>query len=382
MLKPARSVARFLTAAFALATLSYYFDPASGRRRRARLSEQSGRALRRLISTTCGAGRDLGNRLAGWIARRRGRLRPSGVEATVLIERVRACLGRIVSHPGAIHVSVTAPQRVLLRGAVLAWEQGPLLRAVAAVPGVRAVQEQLSVHESADHISALQGGRARHAGPWVLRRRWSPGTRLATAAAGGGLLWGGLVRRGALGALSATAGTVLLLRSIWAGPARAGANGLDGSLAVRKSLRIHAPVHRVFETLCDCESFPLLMRNVLAVQRREDGSTHWRIAGPLGVPLEWNAVTTQLEKNRLLAWRTVEDSSFEHSGLARFEAEADGTRLQVHLWYRPPAGRLGHAIAQLLGADPKSELDTDLMRLKTYLETHRPARDAAAARSH
>jgi uncharacterized membrane protein len=93
-------------------------------------------------------------------------------------------------------------------------------------------------------------------------------------------------------------------------------------------------------------------------------------------------VTTQLDQDRLLAWRTVDESPLQHSGLARFESTEAGTRLQVDLWYRPPAGRLGHALAQLLGADPKSELDADLLRLKTYLETARPARDAAALRTH
>ena len=46
--------------------------------------------------------------------------------------------------------------------------------------------------------------------------------------------------------------------------------------------------------------------------------------------------------------------------------------------YAPPAGVLGHAVARLFGADPKSELDEDLMRLKNTLETGKAPRDAAA----
>ncbi|MGQ0547505.1 MAG: hypothetical protein ACT4P3_19600 [Betaproteobacteria bacterium] len=45
--------------------------------------------------------------------------------------------------------------------------------------------------------------------------------------------------------------------------------------------------------------------------------------------------------------------------------------------YVPPAGALGHAVAALFGADPKSEMDADLMRMKTMLETGRPPHDAA-----
>ncbi len=49
----------------------------------------------------------------------------------------------------------------------------------------------------------------------------------------------------------------------------------------------------------------------------------------------------------------------------------------MRLSYNPPAGPIGHAIAKAFGADPKSEMDQDLMRLKTLLETGNAPRDAA-----
>ena len=45
--------------------------------------------------------------------------------------------------------------------------------------------------------------------------------------------------------------------------------------------------------------------------------------------------------------------------------------------YNPPGGAIGHAIARLFGADPKSEMDADLARVKAFLESGTPARDAA-----
>jgi hypothetical protein len=36
--------------------------------------------------------------------------------------------------------------------------------------------------------------------------------------------------------------------------------------------------------------------------------------------------------------------------------------------YRPPAGALGHAIATLLGANPKRQMDDDMLRFKSLLE--------------
>jgi uncharacterized membrane protein len=332
------------------------------------------------------AGRGLAQQVRGLSGRVRELFGSGNVEANVLIARVRACLGRMVSHPAAIHVSVPSPDRVLLRGAVLAWERGPLMRAVAAVPGVRGVQEQLAVHESGEQLSALPAARSRpSARVSTLRPRWSRSTRLAAAAAGGGLLWNGLSRRGIWGALSATAGSVLLLRSLLRPTRAAGGRGRrqrDRTVAVSKSLQIQLPVPQVFGALRDCESFSGLLRNIQTIERRSDGSTYWRLAGVPGTPIEWRAVTTQLDQDRLLAWRTVEESPLQHSGFARFEPHDGGTRLQVYLWYRPPAGRLGDALAQLVGAGHRCVLDADLLRLKRYLETGRSGRDAPVVRTH
>jgi len=50
----------------------------------------------------------------------------------------------------------------------------------------------------------------------------------------------------------------------------------------------------------------------------------------------------------------------------------------VRLSYHPLGGTFGHAVASMFGADPKSEMDADLMRMKNFIETGVPARDAAA----
>jgi uncharacterized membrane protein len=120
------------------------------------------------------------------------------------------------------------------------------------------------------------------------------------------------------------------------------------------------------------------MRNVRQVHTRPDGRSHWVVAGPAGVSVEWNAITTRLEPNRLLAWRTVSKAAVQHAGSIRFEPYNGGTRLEIQLSYRPPGGVLGHELARLFGADPKTELDEDLLRLKSFLESGKPPRDAAA----
>jgi uncharacterized membrane protein len=54
-----------------------------------------------------------------------------------------------------------------------------------------------------------------------------------------------------------------------------------------------------------------------------------------------------------------------------------GTRVDVHLGYNPVLGAVGHAVATFFARDPKRQLDDDLARLKTTIETGIPPRDAA-----
>ena len=44
------------------------------------------------------------------------------------------------------------------------------------------------------------------------------------------------------------------------------------------------------------------------------------------------------------------------------------TRVDIHLAYNPPGGALGHFAAVLFGADAKSAMDEDLVRLKSLIE--------------
>jgi uncharacterized membrane protein len=150
------------------------------------------------------------------------------------------------------------------------------------------------------------------------------------------------------------------------------------AIDIRKTLNIQAPVEQVFEFWQDFRRFSEFMSNVLEVRDLRAGRSHWTVAGPAGVPVNWEAVLTDRAANELLAWRTVPGSSVEHVGRVRFRpSRSGGTRLDITLSYTPPAGAVGHGIAVLFGADPKREMDADLARMKTLIETGRPPRDAA-----
>ena len=374
-MKPAM---RTLNGVVIAAASMYCFDPTSGRRRRARLRDQFLSIARKMSRGLDMAGRDVAHRIHGLAARAASTFHDDSGDDVVVAERVRSALGRVVSHPGAIHVSVTSG-RVELSGAILAQEYRELIKVVESIRGVEEIDERLGVYESARGISALQGGRAREPERFaLLQNNWSPAARLLVSTAALGLVIQGLRRRSIGGALSSAAGGALLLRSAMNMPLKRLAGTGGDTIQIRKTLHVNAPVEQVFDALAHYENFPYFMRNVRSARSRRNGHSHWRVAGPAGTTIEWDAETTRFEPNELIAWRTVPHASVRHSGSMRFQAKnGGGACVEIHLRCSPPAGVLGQGLAKLFGVDPKKELDEDLMRLKSFLETGKRARDSA-----
>ena len=138
--------------------LMYFMDPERGRRRRALVRDRIMHTTHASSDALGAMGRDLAHRAAGMAARARSVLRHGPVDDGVLVERVRAKLGRVVSHPHAIGVDATGG-RVRLRGPVLQSELRRLMRAVWTVRGVRDVVNALDARRNAGNIPALQGQR-------------------------------------------------------------------------------------------------------------------------------------------------------------------------------------------------------------------------------
>lgn len=361
----------------ALGALAMYFlDPHEGRRRRARTRDKllhAGKVLNEAGRVTA---RDTAQRAYGVWAGTRRLFKHENVADDVLVERVRAELGRFVSHPHAIEVAAEGGH-ISVSGPILPEEVRPLLRCVRHVPGVRAVSDRLSVYEDASHVSSLQGGHRRPGSRFELwQENWSPAARLMIGSFGAGLMVAATRARGGLRTLLGATGGALI--------ARAATNmslsrmfGLGGrGIVVQKVISVEAPVETVFAFWTDYQNFPRFMHNVREVQVQEDRS-HWVVAGPAGVPVEWNAQLVALEPNALLRWRSISDSAVKHEGCVRFEPNRNGgTRITVRLSYVPPAGAFGHAVATIFGADPKTEMDADLLRMKTIIETGRAPHDA------
>jgi uncharacterized membrane protein len=305
------------------------------------------------------------------------------VSDEVLVERVRSQIGTLVGHPSSIEVTA-ANGRVMLSGPILAHEVDGLIERVSSIQGVNGVENRLEVHQEPGNVPGLQGQPAQRRGGGrfeLLQTNWSPTARFLVGTAGSVLAVYGARRRGAMGSAIGASGLTLLARAV----ANMELKRLFGmgagrrAVNVQKTIPIQAPIERVFELWADYKSFPRFMSHVRSVRDLGDGRSHWTLSGPGGATVEWDAVLTAFTPNQLLAWRTEPGSTIQHGGIVRFQPNPDGgTTVDIKLSYNPAAGALGHMVATLLGADPKAQLDDDLLRMKSYIETGKIPSDAAA----
>jgi uncharacterized membrane protein len=369
----------FLGGAAVGLALMYFLDPNSGRRRRARTRDKVVRAARVVNEGAKVTARDTMHRAQGaWAEAKRLFNHEAAVDDAALIGRVRAELGRVVSHPHAIEVAADGGHIALI-GPILSYEVRPLLKAVRRVAGVRAVSDQLTVYNEPGSVSALQGGEPRSGERFeLLQENWSPAARVLVGGVGASLMLAATRARGGLCALLGVSGGALV--------ARAASNRDLASLlgfgrrgiSVQKTIYVAAAIERVFHFWTDYQNFPRFMHNVRDVRQLPDNRSHWVVAGPAGVPVQWTAEVTRVVPGELIEWRSISDSDVRHEGEVHFVGTTDGgTRISVRLSYLPPAGAFGHAVATMFGADPKSEMDADLLRMKSMIETGHAPHDAA-----
>jgi hypothetical protein len=194
--------------------LMFLLDPDRGRRRRALLRDKCAWSARKTGEAFEVTTRDLRNRAQGIASSIQSTFTSEMVDDTVLIDRVRAKLGRVVSHPGAIQVTAQNG-KVILAGPILAEEVPSLLACVNRVSGVNEVVNNLEAHEEGDNHPSLQGGRKREGGRFeFMQENWSPGARFIAGALGASLAAYAGKRRDALGAGLGAAGLMLLTRGV------------------------------------------------------------------------------------------------------------------------------------------------------------------------
>ena len=360
----------------------YLLDPDRGKQRRARVKDAAVHTGYEAKKFSGRFQRDAANRVAGTIADAEKMLQWETPEVSdeVLLQRVRSAVGRSVSHARALDVKCK-DGAVELSGWVMMYEVDDLVRAVRRVPGVKSASAFLHVANRPGNISALQGGRRRRAaGLW--RNRWSPTARVMAGSYGLSLLTYGLAKRGVMGRVSAVAGALLTARAVWNRPmAEMAGVGDEAGIHIEKTMRILVSPEELYSFWVDPENYPKVFTHLRSVKGEGENRYRWEVAGPAGVPVNWKGTMTRKEPGKLVEWRSEAGAAVENRGVIHIEPEGNGyTRVHVQMSYTPPAGLVGHAVAVLLGLDPRSMMEDEFVRLKSLFEegkTHAHGREVA-----
>ncbi len=137
---------------------------------------------------------------------------------------------------------------------------------------------------------------------------------------------------------------------------------------VHESIEVQAPAEDVFSYWSNFENFSNFMQNVEVVRLTDQDTSHWRVKGPLGKSVGFDARTTEMDPNRGIGWNTTEGEVMT-SGEVRFEEVAPGrTRVEVTMNYAdPPGGQVGEAVANIL-SNPERNLREDLQNFAEIVE--------------
>lgn len=181
---------------------------------------------------------------------------------------------------------------------------------------------------------------------------------------------GGLVYRGAVGRCylyQALGVNTAERNAATAVPARQGAK-------VEASIIITRPPQEVYAFWRKLENLPKFMSNLVSVTENLSGVSHWVAKGPAGTTVEWDAEVINEHEPEMISWRSLEGSEVDNAGSVRFNpVGTHSTEVVVSMKYNPPAGKIGIALAKVLGQDPKQALQEDLRKLKTLLEAESAA---------
>ncbi len=150
----------------------------------------------------------------------------------------------------------------------------------------------------------------------------------------------------------------------------------DASVAHREGeksvhvVTVNKPADELYRYWRDFANLPDFMQHLAAVQDLGEGRSHWRAKAPLGQTVEWDATIINEIEDALIAWQSVEGAQISNAGSVRFRpAPGDhGTEVRVTLSYAPPAGKMGVAIAKILGEEPGRQVADDLRRFKQLME--------------
>jgi len=141
-------------------------------------------------------------------------------------------------------------------------------------------------------------------------------------------------------------------------------------IKLKKAVTVNSPTDLLYSYWRNLKNLRRLFGNLLSVEVLDSRRSQWTLKVPGGITLEWDAEITVDRKNEMIGWRSLDGADLDNAGYVRFERAPGGrgTVVRVALQYNPPAGKLGSALATLLGERPEGLIEEALRKFKQLME--------------
>ena len=145
--------------------------------------------------------------------------------------------------------------------------------------------------------------------------------------------------------------------------------------AVAHYIEVNAPADKCYAWWRGLTNLPQIMPDVQSVAPLAGSTsvTHWKVSGPLGKTVEWDAKIVEDVPGTRIAWATEHSSGLDvkNAGAVRFDDHGGTTGVEVSLQYDPPAGFIGEAVAKIF-SDPQDKVEKALTAFKQTIESSTP----------
>ena len=132
---------------------------------------------------------------------------------------------------------------------------------------------------------------------------------------------------------------------------------------VEKTIVVDVPVSTAYNQWTQFETFPEFMEGVKEVKQLDDTKLRWK-AEVAGKVEEWDAVITEQQPDRKVAWRST--SGAENAGVVQFQPHGEGqTEVKLQMVYDPEG--LVENVGSALGV-VDHRVAGDLDRFKAFIE--------------
>ena len=200
--------------------------------------------------------------------------------------------------------------------------------------------------------------------------------RVLSLLSGGLLLLSAVSRKKGFGLLSAISGGYMVYRGytgicpVYTALDKPKVANPVKNLNIKVNMLINKPRKEVYAYWRNLENLPLFMSHLESVVNIDDHVSKWKAKVPGDViPLEWEASIVKEEKNSLIGWQSLVNSSIQNAGKVEFfDAGKNVTELNVVVSYIAPLGAAGAAIMHLFNNKLEELIRKDILSFKAHFE--------------